>query len=30
MWFVADYRWDESSDGKVLEFNLDFVMASDD
>ena len=27
---VADYRWDESSGGKLLTLNLDFVMALDD
>ena len=29
MWFVVDYRWDESSGGKVLKFKLGFVMALD-
>ena len=27
LWFVADYRWDETSGGKVLQLKLDFVMA---
>ena len=30
LWFVADYRWDESSGGKVLKLKLDFVMKLDD
>ena len=30
LWFVADYRWDASSGGKVLKLQLDFVMALDD
>ena len=30
LWFVADYRWDESSGGKVFKLKLDFVMALGD
>ena len=30
MGFVANYRWDENSGGKVLKLKLDFVMVLDD
>ena len=30
LWFVADYRWDERSGGKVLKLTLGFVLALDD
>ena len=30
LWFVADYRWYESSGGKDLKLKLDFVMALGD
>ena len=30
LWFIADYRWDESSGGKFLKLKLDLVMTLDD